>query len=74
MHSFCSLSVLYNLIPILCVMTEAASVKWINSENVRFKRKEVSKIVLNFKYSYKKLESIYFTLCLPYLNWNLSEF
>lgn len=36
--------------------------------------KEVSKIVLNFKYSYKKLESIYFTLCLPYLNWNLSEF
>lgn len=55
-------------------MNEAASVKWINSENVRFKRKEVSKIVLNFKYSYKKLESIYFTLCLPYLNWNLSEF
>lgn len=43
-------------------MTEAASVKWITSENVRFKNKKVSKIVLEFKYSYKKLEIIYFTL------------
>lgn len=47
-------------------MTEAASVKWINSENVRFKRKKVSKIVLDFEYSSKKLESIYFTLSLLY--------
>lgn len=47
-------------------MTEAASVKWINSENVRFKAIKVSKIVLKFKYSYKKLEIIYFTLSLLY--------
>lgn len=75
MHSFCSLPVLHNLIPILCVMTEAASVKWISSENVRFKSKKVSKIVLEFKYSYKKLKIIYFTLSLFFfknLEWVLA--
>lgn len=75
MHSFCSLPVLYNLIPILCIMIEAASVKWINSEKVRFKRKKVSKIVLEFKYSYKKVKIIYFTFSLFFfknLEWVLA--
>lgn len=38
---FGGLPVLYNLIPILCVMTEAASVKWINWQMLDFKKNKV---------------------------------